>query len=1217
MSYSLLPRRALLAALAVMLCCALPALAGTSPLPLTLENGARPADSYMDWMLDPSGSLAVEEVASEVMASRFRPLHMAPFPHEAGTVWLRFTLPARNADAPAPATLLLDMGPDVPGVPSLYAPASVPGSDAPVWRTQQPRQGAVFILPESGTEAQTCYIRLSGVPGFWLSPMLRSPHDAATALERMAHPATLAALAVVMLLCLLRGLGERGQWRIWAALYSGAALAHAWLGAPATPAGHVMLNEAAAVIAPGLALMILPHLGRHFLHTRHISRTLDSQYMLLSLPGAALMLLPLAPDFAWTCRLLPLWPLGTLLLVPTTLGAWLSGLVGARRFLLGCLLPPLGTAIGLALPTTLLPAEILASAPMWGVALGGLIIAGSASVPLPAREEPLPHTDNDACELSLHAGSAREEDIVPLGAPLEGGSVQTHAAPAPAAPRADTLRLYLDSILRQAETLCRAPLATPARHQAEQLVQAVRTLASLTDGKSPASRSPQQETFNLQQLLRGVHERAREAAERKNTALSWYMPPHMGLWYRGDAALIASVLDTLTQSAVQGTTQGAIQISVRRVPESVNPGHLLFTITDTGSGLPLRERPALPFVQAWEMAGAHHGYCSMEYSPRGTSISFSLHLDMTHQQAAAPEEDAVSVLVMDENPSNRQLVSYLLEGLPCRLRESRTPEETAEEQRRMPAALVIVCGRTEGMLDAARGIRRQERAAGASPALLLALTEDDSQWQKLHEAGVTHALARPFTRQALRATVRQLLRPEAPQPVGEKPAVPDLFGADAQAPAASGPAAGQVPDLFSSGTSNGTPDAAPVAPRSTGMPDLRLSPPTPDSRGAMDTSDASLRSSAPLAEAMSVAATPASSPAAGLTMTPAAPAAQAVASSPAEERTHPCAAALPDTGPALPAADAQAAPVQPEEQRTAAPEEKDCAPEDLDLYLDPDALRDPAIRLLKATPEDLHISAHAPQATRMLARKSEPEAAADTAAASDGQEQPVRLSAPVATAAAAQTRDTAALPGTEDPVSAALQRVKALLGARVQRPRPAAEAGGLDINMPAASVRDTETRDARPEASADTATVTESIRQEPAHTAPQAAQESMPDRGEQKPAMAARQDAPRTQEPAEHAGSRYDPFDGLDEPIRQMLLTMDVNIVRARQSFRDGNCKRVRVLASGIALEAEKRGLRVLGRMARCVESAARAEDREALADLLPELENAVERNRIAFTSEN
>ena len=83
-----------------------------------------------------------------------------------------------------------------------------------------------------------------------------------------------------------------------------------------------------------------------------------------------------------------------------------------------------------------------------------------------------------------------------------------------------------------------------------------------------------------------------------------------------------------------------------------------------------------------------------------------------------------------------------------------------------------------------------------------------------------------------------------------------------------------------------------------------------------------------------------------------------------------------------------------------------------------------------------------------------------------------------------------------------------------------------------------------------------------------------------------------------------------------MLLTLDVNIVRARQAFQSGNTRSVRLLAAGIAKEAEKRGLRVLSRMGRCVESAAAAADQEALADLLPELENAVERNRIAFTSE-
>ena len=42
-------------------------------------------------------------------------------------------------------------------------------------------------------------------------------------------------------------------------------------------------------------------------------------------------------------------------------------------------------------------------------------------------------------------------------------------------------------------------------------------------------------------------------------------------------------------------------------------------------------------------------------------------------------------------------------------------------------------------------------------------------------------------------------------------------------------------------------------------------------------------------------------------------------------------------------------------------------------------------------------------------------------------------------------------------------------------------------------------------------------------------------------------------------------------------------------------------------------GFRVLARMARCVERAARASDMNALHDLLPELAVAVERNRIAL----
>ena len=108
---------------------------------------------------------------------------------------------------------------------------------------------------------------------------------------------------------------------------------------------------------------------------------IEIQYVLLSLPGVAVALLPLVPGYSWTIRYLELWPLATLLLVPTTLGAWLCGLPGARRFLLGCLLPPAGVVVALLglKGIFVLSDPTLATMPLGGVALGGPIIAGTGA----------------------------------------------------------------------------------------------------------------------------------------------------------------------------------------------------------------------------------------------------------------------------------------------------------------------------------------------------------------------------------------------------------------------------------------------------------------------------------------------------------------------------------------------------------------------------------------------------------------------------------------------------------------------------------------------------------------------------------------------------------------------------------------------------------------------------------------------------------------------
>lgn len=81
-----------------------------------------------------------------------------------------------------------------------------------------------------------------------------------------------------------------------------------------------------------------------------------------------------------------------------------------------------------------------------------------------------------------------------------------------------------------------------------------------------------------------------------------------------------------------------------------------------------------------------------------------------------------------------------------------------------------------------------------------------------------------------------------------------------------------------------------------------------------------------------------------------------------------------------------------------------------------------------------------------------------------------------------------------------------------------------------------------------------------------------------------------------------------------LVKRLDKAIEDAQSAFAQQRPPMVGNAARRIAADSDNYGLRVLARMARCVERAARANDMNALEDLLPELVAAVERNRIALT---
>ena len=826
--------------------------ASLSAAPQASATGQLGILPYLSAFLDTDGDMSVEEVAAPGMMASFQPLHPRALPRSSGVTWLRLEIPA--AGTARAESLMLDLGQGVPAGAVLYTPDIDPLSRQTTWQESQANWRNLLPLPLPAETPQVCFIRLDGQPPLWFAPTLRSLDNLASAPESLLGPGVMLALAVVMLLALLRGITERGQWRFWTALYVGAALTHAVLGGPDLGAGNITPADAVSAMAPGLALMFLAHLARHLMQTPSHSRLLDIQYLLLSLPGAVLALLPLWPDFSWMGRFLPLWPMLALIFVPTTLGAWLMGVPGARRFLLGCLVAALGAGLAVLDLGTLLPPFVQGTLPLWGTALSALIIAGmsapgretgssaEAADPLapgrPAQNQTITDPnlrllDTDGNTLPLMTGLSQ-----PAPAPA---TVEAESASATAIRRLEqALAAPLREIVEQNRQLEQCALPHDARSRVESMGRRARQALSLLhdpagETAAPATPAPtetaraEKRVFDLRKTLRQTHETCRALAEKAGIALGWHVPADLEQLYEGPAGDLEDVLRLLLEDAVRASKGGKIHFAVRRVPDSKNPGHLLFQVRDTGTGLPPEQRSASLLARIWELSSSHGGFLGVESGPRGTSVIFTLQL---HLPEASDDEELPTVLVCAPDAATRRELGAMLRDLPCTCHETGTLAHglaAGARKGRTPAAVLLICG-PEASVEAAPLLRRYHSLAERTgPFGAVALTPDQSQWDALAHAGFSHALTLPVAEDALRETVLEILGSHddvadlgAPLPESrqaEAP-LPDLFG-----PAAAPQADQGMPDLLLS-TDDVPQQTAPAAPAATSgdLPDLFAAP---------------------------------------------------------------------------------------------------------------------------------------------------------------------------------------------------------------------------------------------------------------------------------------------------------------------------------------------------------------------------------------------------------
>ena len=471
--------------------------------------------------------------------------------------------------------------------------------------------------------------------------------------------------------------------------------------------------------------------------------------------------------------------------------------------------------------------------------------------PAPAAKTP----EQDSGEAAPRRTFALLKKKLPSIKAAPAPAAQAPQAPRPARPAAthpdpdpvlltqleETLRVPLDAVLRKTMALDMFDLPAEARAHLTELVEAGRNLSGIITNISrtglphPARVTIENAYIDLPLLLRNAHAAVAEEAENRNLAVSWYVAPHLGRLYTGPADRLSHVLHLLMKSAVQATERGSVQLWVRRVQESNEPGDLVFSVADTGSGMPPERRNPLLPATLWELVGETGGSLHIDSTPSGTTISFSISLKALPVQnmltsSVSPildlsEDDAsltlpsLRLILADDVPSRRQLLAYMLEDLPHELIEARTAAEATQLHSEIPARLIIFDGNMPGnnLVDAVAAIRTHEGEYELPPAVLLALVGHEAQGDRLRRAGVDHILYKPISRAILRQAVLHLAPapgmelPPLPTPVaphaGEEPTAP----APTAAPAASGETALNETALHEAAPSAGTPAVEPLA----------------------------------------------------------------------------------------------------------------------------------------------------------------------------------------------------------------------------------------------------------------------------------------------------------------------------------------------------------------------------------------------------------------------